>query len=138
MATTIFDRTRRLYHFPKDPRLDRLLASFDPEIGYFKLPMKRRNARDLRKGLFGSVGLTDVPYAYGVRTYQLTGGWTLRLTYYVPPEGCREPGDVDAEFIPPWDPEERPERKKEPARSADVPSPSPSRRRTLSDASRGT
>ena len=40
---------RRPYHFPEDWRLERLLRSYDPEMGYFKLTMKRRNARDLRR-----------------------------------------------------------------------------------------
>src|SRR5262249_33184622 len=44
---------RRPYHFPKHPKLDRLIASgFDPAIGPFDIPMYRRNARDLPKRLF--------------------------------------------------------------------------------------
>ena len=37
-------------HFPRDPKLDRLLASYDSKIGCFELQMKRRHARALRKG----------------------------------------------------------------------------------------
>jgi hypothetical protein len=53
MAETILDRTGRLYHFPQHPKLERLLASYDPEIGYFKLTLWRRQARALRRELFG-------------------------------------------------------------------------------------
>jgi hypothetical protein len=82
--------------------LDRLLASnYDPAIGYFKLRLWRREARDLRKGLFGSKGLRDVPKGKGVRNFDLLNGWTLRLTYDVPPDDWSEPGNVVAEFIPP-------------------------------------
>ena len=49
----------------------------------------RRNARDLRKGLFGPKGVRDVPKGEGVRTFDLPRGWTLRLTYDVPPEGAQ-------------------------------------------------
>jgi len=89
-------------HFPEDPKLDRLLDSnYDPVIGGFKLRLWRREARDLRKGLFGPKGLRDVPKGEGVRTFDLPRGWTLCLTYDVPPDDWDEPGDVVAEFIPP-------------------------------------
>jgi hypothetical protein len=90
-------------HFPEDPKLDRLLNSnFDPKVGYFKLRLWRREARDLRKGLFGPKGVRkDVPKGAGVRTLDLPNGWTLRLTYDAPPDDWSEPGDVVAEFIPP-------------------------------------
>jgi hypothetical protein len=87
-------------HFPVDPRLEELLTSFAPDIGYFKLPMKRRSARDLRKGIFGPQGLKNVPDCDGgVREFDLPNGWMLRLTYYET-YGVKA-GDVDAEFIPP-------------------------------------
>jgi hypothetical protein len=60
-----------------------------------------REARDLRKGLFGPKGLRNVPKGEGVLTLDLPNGWTLRLTYDVPPDGWSEPSDVVAEFIPP-------------------------------------
>jgi hypothetical protein len=112
MRETILDRTGRIYHFPRHPKLDRLLTNYDPEIGYFKVPMKRRNARALRSSLFGTIGLRkDTPSGYGVRVYPLPSGWTLRLTYYDQPFGWSEAGDVDAEFIPPtmneWPPPPR-------------------------------
>ena len=89
-------------HFPEDPKLDRLLDSnYDPVIGGFKLRLWRREARDLRKGLFGPKGLRDVPKGEGVRTFDLPRGSTLRLAYDVPPDGWTEPGNVIAEFIPP-------------------------------------
>ena len=89
-------------HFPEHPKLDRLLAhNYDPAVGYFELRLRRREARDLRKGLFGPKGLKDVPKGEGVRTFDLPRGWTLRLTYDVPPHGWTEPGNVVAEFIPP-------------------------------------
>ena len=84
--------------FPEDTQLDRLLASnYDPENGYFKVRMFRRNARDLRKGVFGPVGSRDVPKGRGERRFRLPNNWTLRLTYYEAPWA----GEVDAEFIPP-------------------------------------
>jgi hypothetical protein len=89
-------------NFPQDERLHRLLAAdFDPRLGYFEVPMKRRHARDLRKGLFGPQGVRDVPSGDGVLEFDLPKGWTLRLRYYDTPRDFREPGDVDAEFIPP-------------------------------------
>jgi hypothetical protein len=42
-----------------------------------------------------------VPQGEGVRTFDLPRGWTLRLTYDVPPDDWGEPGNVVAEFIPP-------------------------------------
>jgi hypothetical protein len=75
-------------NFPQDERLHRLLAAdFDPRLGYFEVPMFRRNARDLRKGLFGPKGLRDVPKDKGVRTFDLPNGWTLRLSYGERPNG---------------------------------------------------
>ena len=89
-------------YFPEDPKLDQLLHSnYEPRAGYFKLRLWRREARDLRKGLFGPKGLRNVPKGEGVLTLDLPNGWTLRLTYDVPPDGRNEPGDVVAEFIPP-------------------------------------
>jgi hypothetical protein len=94
-------------HFPQDPRLDRLLDSnYGPRSGYFKLRIKRRHARDLRKGMFGPKGIRrNVPDSDGgVRVFDLPDEWLLRLTYYPTrggdPESGWEAGDVDAEFIP--------------------------------------
>jgi hypothetical protein len=81
--------------------LDRLLDNYDPDVGYFELGLWRREARNLRKGLFGPKGLRDVPQGEGVRTFDLPRGWTLRLTYDVPPDDLTEPGNVVAEFIAP-------------------------------------
>jgi hypothetical protein len=94
--------------FPEDPRLDRLLAStYDPGIDGFKLPLWRREARDLRKGLFGAKGSRVVPEFSrdldeydGVMDFDLPNGWRLRLTYERPPSKIRA-GNVEAEFIPP-------------------------------------
>jgi hypothetical protein len=105
-------------HFPEDPKLDRLLDNYDPKIGYFELPMFRRNARDLRKGLFGPHGLRDVPKGEGVRKFDLPNGWTLLLTYDGPPNGWNEPGNVVAEFIPPTMRTARAISKQEPTRPA--------------------
>ena len=89
-------------HFPEDPKLDRLLDSyFDPAIGRFSLGMMRRNARDLRKGLFGPKGVRDVPKGEGALSFDLPKGWTLRLMYDAPPNDWGKPGNVVAEFIPP-------------------------------------
>jgi hypothetical protein len=69
--------------------------------------MKRRNARDLRRGILGPKGVRRVPDRFGgERELALPEGWTLRLTYYAAGaydfESRRaKAGDVDAEFIPP-------------------------------------
>jgi hypothetical protein len=102
MLYPIWQLLPRPRHFPEDPKLDRLLDRyFDPAIGRFSLGMMRRNARDLRKGLFDPKGVRDVPKGEGVLTLDLPNGWTLSLTYDVPPDGWSEPSDVVAEFIPP-------------------------------------
>ena len=100
MYYPILVRLPRPRHFPEDPRLHRLVASYDPTMEGFALPMKRRNARDLRKGIFGPKGVRSVPGGDGgVKEFDLPSGWTLRLTYHET-YGI-EAGDVDAEFIPP-------------------------------------
>jgi len=109
----ITDRFGRPPNFPYDGRLERLLLNYDPDIGYFRLSMKRRNARDLRRELIGPRGLKDVPDRYGGEMkFRLPNGWRLRLTYYEQEydhEKCHlSAGDVDAEFIPPARSEERP------------------------------
>jgi len=119
----ITDRFGRPPNFPYDGRLERLLLNYDPGIGYFKLSMKRRNARDLRRELFGPRGLQDVPDEYGgVMKFGLPNGWRLRLTYYEQEydyEKCHlAAGDVDAEFIPPARREERSISRREPASQA--------------------
>jgi hypothetical protein len=66
---------------------------FEPRLGYFKLKLKRRHARDLRKGLFGPEGLRNVPdRSGGVIEFSLPNGWTLRLTYYATGRFDKEPG----------------------------------------------
>jgi hypothetical protein len=94
-------------HFPYHPKLERLLDGYDPGLGYFKLLLWRREARDLRKGLFGPKGSRVVPefdgdlnYYDGEMEFDLPNGWLLRLTYG-PPSFEMEAGDVVAEFIPP-------------------------------------
>ncbi len=87
-------------HFPDDPRLERLVDNYDCAIGSFKLSMKRRNARDLRKGIFGPEGGRNVPDRDGGEMeFPLPEGWTLRLTYHE--TFGVQAGKVDAEFIPP-------------------------------------
>jgi hypothetical protein len=94
--------------FPREPKLDRLLASnYDRGLDGFKLRLWRREARDLRKGLFGPKGSRKVPRFTrdlenydGVMEFVLPNGWRLRLTYGPPPYD-REAGKVGAEFIPP-------------------------------------
>src|ERR1700758_5524331 len=87
-------------HFPEDPTLDQLIETYDPEIGRFSLQMKRRNARDLRKGLFGPKGVKDAPKGEGMRRFDLPKGWCLLITWG-PPGSRTKPGNVEAEFIPP-------------------------------------
>jgi hypothetical protein len=108
MLYPIWQRLPRPRFFPDDLDLNRLLANyFHPGERGFRKRMKRRNARDLRKGLFGSKGLLKVPdKSGGVMAFDLPNGWTLRLTYYAAGEYDFEhrratAGDVDAEFIPP-------------------------------------
>ena len=102
MLYAIWQPLPRPRHFPEDPKLDRLLDSnFDPKIRSLKLSLWRRQARDLRKGLFGPKGLRDVPGDNGgVMEFDLPNGWTLRLTYHEKAYGW-EASDVEAEFIPP-------------------------------------
>jgi hypothetical protein len=108
MLYPIWQRLPRPRFFPEDPRLDRLLASnYDPAIGDFKLSLRRREARDLRKGIFGPKGSRVVPKFSGdldeydgVMEFDLPNGWRLRLTYERPPRKIRA-GEVAAEFIPP-------------------------------------
>jgi hypothetical protein len=108
MLYPIWQRLPRPFHFPKDRKLDRLLASsYDPNTGYFKLSLWRREARDLRKGLFGAKGSRVIPEFSrdldeydGVMEFDLPNGWRLRLTYERPPSKIRA-GNVEAEFIPP-------------------------------------
>jgi hypothetical protein len=104
----IWQRLPRPRFFPQNPRLDRLLASnYDPAADQFKLSLRRREARDLRKGIFGPKGSRVVPKFSGhrgeydrVMEFHLPNGWRLRLTYG-PPPSRREAGQVEAEFIPP-------------------------------------
>jgi hypothetical protein len=108
MLYPTWQRLPRPPSFPKDPRLDRLLAStYDPGIGKFKLSLWRREARDLRKGIFGAKGSKVVPKFSGdpdeydgVMEFDLPNGWRLRLTYERPARKIRA-GNVEAEFIPP-------------------------------------
>jgi hypothetical protein len=87
-------------HFPEDPLLDQLVAGYDPAGKGFTLRMQRRNARDLRKGIFGPKGLKTVPDREGGEMqFALPNGWTLRLKYDEVEPGFA--GDVAAEFIPP-------------------------------------
>ena len=104
----IWTQEPRPPHFPGTPELDRLLDSyFDPTLGYFKMRMKRRNARALRRVIFGPKGIRNVPdKSGGVMRLDLPNAWTLGLTYYA--AGAydydlrrAEAGDVDVEFIPP-------------------------------------
>jgi hypothetical protein len=105
----IWHRLPRPRHFPEDPRLDRLLANnYDRELNGFELSLWRREARDLRRGLFGSKGSRVVPKfssdrdkCDGQMDFDLPNGWRLRLTYEPRPTSRRKPGKVEAEFIPP-------------------------------------
>jgi hypothetical protein len=67
----IWQRLPRPRFFPEDPRLDRLLASnYDPTLDGFKLTLRRCEARDLRKGIFGPKGSRIVPKFSGdLNTY---------------------------------------------------------------------
>jgi hypothetical protein len=104
-------------HFPRDPKVDRLLASnYDRMLDGFKLCLWRREARDLRKGLFGPKGSRAVPKFSrdlddhdGVMEFDLPNGWRLRVTYERPPSRIRA-GNVEAEFIPPSTRRSRPSR----------------------------
>jgi len=116
----MMDRHGRPPNFPYNDKLEWLLLTWDPQIGYFKLEMKRRHARALRRHLFGPKGVTIVPAYDGVMNFKLPNGWTLRLTYLGFDEMAEGyvAGDVDAEFIPPARREERPISRQEPASQA--------------------
>jgi hypothetical protein len=85
-------------HFPDDYKLERLLRTFDPAIGFFQVEMFRRNARDLRKWL------TPFDFAAppdgGLVSIELPRGWEL-LLYYKEPGGPGIAGKVTAFFRPP-------------------------------------
>ena len=99
----MMDRHGRPPNFPYNDKLEWLLLTWDPQIGYFKLSMKRRHARALRRHLLGPKGITIAPSDYGVMKFRLDNGWTLRLRYLGFDELAEGyvAGDVDAEFIPP-------------------------------------
>jgi hypothetical protein len=90
-------------HFPKNEKLDRLIAEhFDPSVGPFAVERYRRHARDLRRALFGPVGSRDVPdHKGGMLEWRLPQGWTLRLTYERCGDGFEDAGEALAQFIPP-------------------------------------
>jgi hypothetical protein len=98
MLYPIWKELPRPRFFPDDPQLVSLLDSnYDPALGYFKVRMERRHARDLRKGIFGPEGLRKVPdRSGGVMVLRLPKGWTLRVTYHP----AHWAGHVIAEFIP--------------------------------------
>jgi hypothetical protein len=93
------ERTRGR-HFPYHPTLEELLRTFDPAIGPFRVNMFRRNARDLRKWLYGPDAIGDAPRGSGLGIIALPRGWELVLVYEEPP-GPREAGKVIALFRPP-------------------------------------
>src|ERR1700732_5636325 len=102
MLYPIWQPLPRPPHFPQHPQVEQLLDSFDPGFGYFRLSLWRREARDLRKGLFGPKGSRVVPefsgdlnYYDGEMEFDLPNGWLLRLTYG-PPSFEMEAGDVVA------------------------------------------
>src|SRR5690242_889299 len=108
MLYPIWRRLPRPRFFPQDPRLDRLLASnYDRGFDGFQLTLRRREARDLRKGIFGPKGSRVVPMLSskrkeydGLMEFDQPYGWRLRLTYE-PPPSRRRAGRVEAEFMPP-------------------------------------
>jgi hypothetical protein len=108
----MMDRNGRPPNFPYNQKLERLLLTYDPEIGYLELEMKRRHARALRRWLFGPNGVNIVPSDYGVMKFNLSKGWTLRLTFLGHDELAEGYADlgVDAEFIPPASGEKAPAR----------------------------
>src|SRR5437660_11173511 len=93
------ERTRGR-HFPYDPKLEELLRTFDPAIGFFQVEMFRRNARDLRKWLCGPEAIGDAPqFGRGLGSIELPRGWELLLYYWEPP-GFRQPAKVTSFFRP--------------------------------------
>src|SRR5262249_8789170 len=107
MLYPIWKALPRPRFFPDDPRVGWLVDGTDyPKAAYRTVRIKRRQARDLRKGLFGPEGSSNVPDRYGgVMAFKLPKGWTLRLSYYAAGQYDFErrrakAGDVDAEFIP--------------------------------------
>jgi hypothetical protein len=62
-----------------------------PDRGNFAHRMTRHGARDLRKELFGSKGLRDVPRGQGHRWFELPCGWSLCFVYEEPGEDWDTP-----------------------------------------------
>ena len=69
-------------------------------IGAFKVRMTRHEARNLRRHLFGSKGLKNVPPGAGTMEFELPNNWMLKLDYEKPGWRITEPSYVTAEFIP--------------------------------------
>jgi hypothetical protein len=102
----VWDRCKRPSRAPRHPKLDRLMRTWDPAIGFFEVPTTRSGARDLRKELTGTAkGVRNVPDDEGFVVVPLPHGWALALLYDEP--GCLGlAGKVIAQFWPPEDAEE--------------------------------
>jgi hypothetical protein len=86
--------------FPYHVKLDRLIKTGDPEIGYFALATTRHEALCLWKALFGPKGSRDTPKGAGARTRVLTNGWRVQFEYEEPGDIGRA-GKATIEFYPP-------------------------------------
>ena len=93
--------SRDRYPVPHNAKLERLLRrDFNPRIGAFKVRMTRHEARNLRRHLFGSKGLKNMPPGAGTMEFELPNHWMLKLHYEKPDWRITEPSYVIAEFIP--------------------------------------
>src|SRR5437763_11814321 len=76
---------RDRYPVPQNAKLERLLRrDFNPRIGAFKVRMTRHEARNLRRHLFGSKGLKNMPPGAGTMEFDLPNRWMLKLHYEKP------------------------------------------------------
>jgi hypothetical protein len=92
--------------FPYSRKLERLLRTFAPEIGYFEMEMNRRNVTALRKYFEGPEAIDEVPSGSRLTGMHLPGSWNVFLCYSAP-EGPGQDWKVDALFEPPYGPPSR-------------------------------
>jgi hypothetical protein len=91
MLYAIWQPLPRPRHFPEAGSADRELRSEERPLQAADVPAERARSTEGAIRPQGAPGLAE---GKGVRRFDLPNGWTLRLTYGEPPNGCREAGDV--------------------------------------------
>jgi hypothetical protein len=91
---------------PYHEKLQHLLKTGDPGIGYFTVTMKRHEVQNLRKALFGPKGSRDAPKGAGTRMLVHPNGWRVQLNYAERGRTFSDAGEAIAQFIPPASGEE--------------------------------